>query len=132
MSKPSENIINTPPKYPQTHLETFFFGSFFTPNRPKTAKSPTLPLQAHRHLMASSRVIKDTNWGVGGPKCVNTIGKHHKYPPKVSPNTFGNFFFRVIFYPKSPLIKNRSAELASFGPEWTPLFSGDFSHSKYA
>ena len=39
-SKPSGNIINTPPKYPQTHLETFFFGSFFTPNRPKTAKSP--------------------------------------------------------------------------------------------
>ena len=27
-SKPSGNIIHTPPKYPQTHLETFFSGHF--------------------------------------------------------------------------------------------------------
>ena len=27
-SKPSGNIINTPPKYPQTHLQTFFSGHF--------------------------------------------------------------------------------------------------------
>ena len=91
-----------PPKVSPYTFENFFWGSFFTPNRPKTAQSPTLPLQARRHLLASRRVIKDANWGLEGPKCANTIRKHHKYSPKVSPNTFGNFFFRVIFHPKSP------------------------------
>ena len=91
-----------PPKvYPNT-FGNFFLGSLVTPNRPKTAKSPSLPLQATRPLLASRRVINDPNWGLEGLKCVKTILKHHKYPPKVSPNTFGNFFFRVIFHPKSP------------------------------
>ena len=90
-SKPSGNIINTPQTIPK-HIWKLFFRSLFTPNRPKTAKSPTLPLQATRHLLASPRLIMDPNWGLEVPKCVNTIRKHHKYPPKVSPNTFGNFF----------------------------------------
>ena len=72
---------------------------------PKTAKAPNPPpppLQTTRHLLASHRVIKDPNWGLEHPKCVKTIWKHHKSPPKVSLNTFGNFFFQVNFHPKAP------------------------------
>ena len=82
-----------PPKVSPNTFGNFLGGSFFTPNRSQTAKSPTLPLQARRQLLASRRVIKDANWGLEVPKCVNTIRKHHKYPPNVSPNTFGNFFW---------------------------------------
>ena len=39
-SKPSVNIINTPQKYPQTHLETFFSGHF---SPPITRKRPSPP-----------------------------------------------------------------------------------------
>ena len=50
---------------------------------------PQIPLlHTTRHLQASCKMIRDQNWGLGGPKCVKTIRKHHKYPPKVSPNTW--------------------------------------------
>ena len=39
-SKPSGNIINTPPKYPQTHLQTFFSGDF----SPQIAQKRLSPL----------------------------------------------------------------------------------------
>ena len=91
-----------PPKVSPNTFGNFFFGSFFTPNRRKQLSPQAPSLHATRPLVASQRVIKDPNWGLEGPKCVRTIRKHHKYPPKVSPNKFGNFFFRVIFHPKSP------------------------------
>ena len=59
-------------------------------------------VRASRGLGPSGRVIKDANCGLGGPKCVKPIRKHHKYPPKVSPNAFGNFFFRSFFTPNRP------------------------------
>ena len=62
-SKPSENIINTPPKYPQTHLETFFFGSFFTPNRPKTAKSRRPPLGRLLGIRPTASARENRNFG---------------------------------------------------------------------
>ena len=90
---------------PKVSLNTFgnFFSGHFSPQIARKRLSPQAPpWQTTRPLLASQRVIKDPNWGLEGPKCVKTIRKHHKYPPKVSPNTFGNFFFRVIFHPKSP------------------------------
>ena len=104
-----------PPKVSPNTFGNFFFGSFFTPNRPKTAKSPTLPLQTTRPLLASRRVIKDANWGLEGPKCVNTIQKLHKYAPKVSPNTFGNLFLGSFFTPNRPkTAKSPSPPLAGY------------------
>ena len=101
-SKPSENIINTTPKYPQTYLETFFFGSFFTPYRPKMAKSPTLPLQAPRHLQASRRGIKDKigvwrlqNASKPSQNIINT-------PPKYPQTHLEPFFFGSFFTPNPP------------------------------
>ena len=91
-SKLSENITKTPPKYPQTHLETFFLGHFSPQIARKRLSPQAPPLQATRPLVASQRVIKDPKWSLEDPKCVKTIRKHHKYPPKVSPNTFGKFF----------------------------------------
>ena len=68
-----------------------FFG--FSPQIAQKRLSPqSPPLQATRHLPASRRVINDPNSGPERPKCVKTIWKHHKYPPKVSLNIFGNFF----------------------------------------
>ena len=83
-----ENLDETASTGPQSR----FFG--FSPQiAPKQLSPQTPPLQATRQLLASRRVIKDPNWGLEGPKCVQTIRKHHENHPKVSPNTFGNFFF---------------------------------------
>ena len=99
-SKPSGNIINTPQSIPK-HIWKLFFSGHFSPQIAQKRLSPQAPpLQATRHLLASQRVIKDPNWGLEGPKCVKTLRKHHKYPPKVSPNTFGNFFFGSFFAQK--------------------------------
>ena len=80
-----ENLAETASTGPQSR----FFG--FSPQiTQKRLSLQTPPLQAARHLLATRRVIKDPNWGLGRPKCVKTICKHHKYPPKVSLKTFGN------------------------------------------
>ena len=82
------------PKVSPNTFGNFFFGSFSPQIAQKRLSPQAPPLQATRPLLASQRVINDPNWGLEGPKCVKTIRKHHKYPPKVSLNIFGNFFFR--------------------------------------
>ena len=109
-----------PPKYPQTRLETFFFGSFFTPNRRKTAKSPSPPLQTTRHLLASQRVITDPNWDLEVPKCVNTIRKQHKYPPQSIPKHIWKLFFSGHFSPQiaQKRLSPQPSPCRLLGPYW--------------
>ena len=91
--KTSRKHHKYPPQSICKQIWNFFSGDFSPQIAQKQLSPQTRPLQATRHLLVSRRVIKDPNWGLQRPKCVKTIWKHHKYPPKVSPNTFGNFFF---------------------------------------
>ena len=88
-----------PQKYTQTHLETFFSGSFFTPNHPKTAKSPTLPLQAPRHLQASCRGIKD-KIGVWRAQNASKPSQNIINTPPKYPQTHLEPFFSGHFSPQ--------------------------------
>ena len=63
-SKPSENIINTPPKYPQTRLETFFSGHF-SPQIAQKRLSPPGRLLGISPTASAKTGILAINWAQG-------------------------------------------------------------------
>ena len=91
-SKPSENIINTPPKYPQTHLETFFSGHFSPQIARKRLSPQAPPLQATRPRVASQRVVRTQN-GVWRAQNVSKPSKNIINTPPTYHQTHLETFF---------------------------------------
>ena len=73
-------------------------------------------------------MIKDTNWGLESPKLVKTTRKHHKYPLKVSPNTFGNFFLGDFSPQIAPKRLSPTGRLLGISPTASARVNRYFGH----
>ena len=102
VSKPSGNIVYSPPKYPQTHPKTFLGGSFFTPTPQKMAKSPNPPLRVLRTYRPYKTAKTSTGPSCATPKpvCGGPCGQPSA--PTVSQDTTQSLWDPTLGSPGHP------------------------------